>query len=80
MNINSNTMISFAEAEKDFSSIARLVSQYGAAVIMRDDKPAYLVTDFDDGEENRVATKEEVEAISRQLMIRNRWIYQELAK
>lgn len=80
MNINSNTMISFAEAEKDFSNIARLVSQYGAAVIMRDDKPAYLVTDFDDGEENRVATKEEVEAISRQLMIRNRWIYQELAK
>ena len=80
MNINSNTMISFAEAEKDFASIARLVSQYGAAVIMRDDKPAYLVTDFDDGEENRVATKEEVEAISRQLMIRNRWIYQELAK
>ena len=80
MSINSNTMISFAEAEKDFSSIARLVSQYGAAVIMRDDKPAYLVTDFDVDEENRDATDEELTSISNRMMKRYDWVLRELAK
>lgn len=35
MNIDSNTMVSISEANQNFSKVARLVDQYGSAVILK---------------------------------------------
>ena len=35
MNVNTNTMVSISEANQNFSKVARLVDQYGSAVILK---------------------------------------------
>ncbi len=35
MNVNTKTMVSISEANQNFSKVARLVDQYGSAVILK---------------------------------------------
>ena len=39
MNIDSKTMVSISEANQNFSKVARLVDQYGSAVILKNNAP-----------------------------------------
>lgn len=39
MNINTNTMVSMTEANQNFSKVARLVDQYGSAVVLKNNTP-----------------------------------------
>lgn len=80
MNIDSNTMVSISEANQNFSRVARLVDQYGSAVILKNNSPRYIVLEFERAEELRAAADEDVLAASRRLLARNRGVYEELAK
>ena len=42
MNVNTNTMVSISEANQNFSKVARLVDQYGSAVILKNQLAALL--------------------------------------
>ena len=42
MNVNTKTMVSISEANQNFSKVARLVDQYGSAVILKNNSPRYL--------------------------------------
>lgn len=46
MMIQSETMVSIADASRDFSRVARLVDEKGSAVILKNNAPRYLVIDF----------------------------------
>ena len=39
MNVNTKTMVSISEANQNFSKVARLVDQYGSAVILKNNSP-----------------------------------------
>lgn len=80
MNIDSKTLVSISEANQNFSKVARLVDQYGLAVILKNNAPRYIVIDFGRLDEAQEASEEEVLASSRRLMERNRAVYEELAK
>ena len=80
MNIDSKTLISISEATQNFSKVARLVDQYGSAVILKNNAPRYMMIDFSKLEEVEDASDDEVLASSRKLMERNRAVYEELAK
>ena len=80
MNIDSKTLISISEANQNFSKVARLVDQYGSAVILKNNAPRYMMIDFSKLEEVEGASDDEVLASSRKLMERNRAVYEELAK
>ena len=80
MLLDTNTMISITEANQNFSRVARLVEQYGTAVIMKNNVPRYLVIDFARVNSDRVANDSEVEAISNALIAKNRQAYEALAK
>ncbi|MGN0647092.1 MAG: type II toxin-antitoxin system Phd/YefM family antitoxin [Oscillospiraceae bacterium] len=80
MHINTNTMVSMTEANQNFSKVARLVDQYGSAVIMKNNTPRYLILDFAQAEELQVASDDDVLAASKKLMERNKAVYEELAK
>ena len=80
MNIDSKTLISISEANQNFSKVARLVDQYGSAVILKNNTPRYMMIDFSKLEEVEDASDDEVLASSRKLMERNRAVYEELAK
>ena len=76
MDITGGKVVSLSEIDGSFSEIARLADAYGSAVVALGGKPRYLVLDLN----ARDASSQEVEAVSRRLMERNRAVYQELAK
>ena len=51
MNVNTNTMVSISEANQNFSKVARLVDQYGSAVILKNNSPRYLILEFNQADE-----------------------------
>lgn len=53
MTVDTNTMISITEANQNFSKVARVVDEYGAAVILKNNVPRYLVIDFSKAEKEK---------------------------
>ena len=80
MMINTDQMISINEANQNFSRVARMVDQEGQAIILKNNVPRYLVIEFSQAEQEQVAADEDVRAISKRLIAKNRQAYEELAK
>lgn len=80
MNINTNSLVSITEANQNFSKVARLVDEKGAAVILKNNTPRYLVVEFRQAESMQMAADEDVLSISKRLIQKNRVAYEELAK
>jgi len=80
MMINTDQMISISEANQNFSKVARMVDQEGQAVILKNNVPRYLVIEFSLAEQEQTAADEDVRAVSRRLIAKNRKAYEELAK
>ena len=62
------------------SKVARLVDQYGSAVILKNNSPRYLILEFNQADEQLSAQTDDVLAISENLITRNKAVYEELAK
>ena len=80
MTVDTNTLVSITEANQNFSKVARLVDEYGTAVIMKNNVPRYLVIDFNMAEQDMIAKDEDVLSISKRLIEKNMEAYEELAK
>ena len=80
MTIDTKTLISISEANQNFSKVARLVDEYGSAVILKNNIPRYLVIDFSKAEQEITASEEDVLNISKRLMEQNKEAYEVLAK
>ena len=77
MTIDTNTMISITEANQNFSKVTKLVDERGTAVILKNNVPRYLVIEFSKAD---VAPDEDVFAISKRLLKKNKEAYEVLAK
>ena len=80
MNVNTKSLVSITEANQNFSKVARLVDQYGSAVILKNNSPRYLILEFNQADEQLAAPTDDVLAISKKIMARNKTVYKELAK
>lgn len=80
MLIDTRNIVSMTEANQNFSKVAKLVDQNGSAVIMKNNKPRYLIVDFSEAEKMTMASNEDVLAVSKKLIDKNRKAYEELAK
>jgi antitoxin Phd len=80
MNINTNNLVSISEANQNFSKIARMVDENGSVVIMKNNVPKYLLIDFSQAEGEQAVSDEDVRAISKRLIAKNREAYGELAR
>ena len=76
MNVNTKTMVSISEANQNFSKVARLVDQYGSAVILKNNSPRYLILEFNQADEQLSAQTDDVLAISEKLITRNKAVYE----
>lgn len=83
MMVNTNTLIPMTEANQNFSKVTRLVDESGLAVILKNNKPRYIVVDFEEYDEiqaARAARKQKVDAMADQMIVDNLEAFQELAK
>lgn len=80
MTINTKNLVSITEANQNFSRVARLVDENGAAVILKNNVPRYILLEFGQAEQEQLAEDEDLLTISRRLIAKNQQAYEELAK
>lgn len=83
MTVETSTLVPMTEANQNFSKVTRLVDETGLAVILKNNKPRYIVVDFEEYDAlqaARVARKQKVEAAADQLIEENLDALRELAK
>ena len=80
MMINTDNLVSITDANQNFSRVARMVDEKGAAIILKNNVPRYILMEFDQLEEGQQAGDEDIREISRRLMSKNNLAYEVLAK
>ena len=83
MMVNTSTLVPMTEANQNFSKVTRLVDEAGLAVILKNNKPRYIVVDFEEYEEiqsARAARRQKIDAMAAQMISDNLEAFQELAK
>lgn len=83
MTVETSTLVPMTEANQNFSKVTRLVDEAGLAVILKNNKPRYIVVDFEEYDAlqaARAARRQKVEAAADQLIEENMEALRELAK
>lgn len=83
MFVNTSTLVPMTEANQNFSKVTRLVDETGMAVILKNNKPRYIVVDFAEYDELQVAKavrKQQMETDADALIAENLTAFEELAK
>ena len=80
MVINTDNLVSITEANENFSRVARMVDENGAAVILKNNVPRYVLMEFSQVEDEQQAKDEDILEISKRLIAKNKQAYEVLAK
>lgn len=80
MTIDTKNLVSITDANQNFSKVARLVDERGSVISKKNNVPRYLVMEFSAAEEEQLAADEDIMALSKRLIDKNREAYEVLAK
>lgn len=80
MQINTDSLITMTEANQNFSKVARIVDEKGTAVILKNNVPKYIITEYSQYQEAQLAADEDVKDIATRIINKNRKAFEELAK
>lgn len=83
MTVDTNTLVAMTEANQNFSKVVRVVDDEGVAVILKNNKPRYVVVGFDEYDEIKTALqlrKKKIDTAADELLSENLEALQELAK
>ena len=72
MVINTDNIVSITEANQNFSRVARMVDENGAAVILKNNVPRYVLMEFSQVEDEQQAKDEDILEISKRLIAKNK--------
>ena len=83
MTVNTDALVPMTDANQNFSKVVRLVDENGMAVILKNNKPRYVVVDFE--EYDRIAAalqlrKERINAAAEKILDENAQAFAVLAK
>ena len=80
MVINTDNLVSITEDNQNLSRVARMVDENGAAVILKNNVPRYVLMEFSQVEDEQQAKDEDILEISKRLITKNKQAYEVLAK
>jgi antitoxin Phd len=80
MNINTDLLVPMTEANQNFSKVVRLVDESGMAVIMKNNKPRYIVLSFAEYDEIQAARSKMISAAADSVIKENTEALLELAE
>ena len=80
MNVNTEKLVAITEANQNFSRIARMVDEKGSVVILKNNSPRYILIEFNQAQREQTASDEDILALSKRLIEKNREAYEVLAK
>ncbi|KUK53868.1 MAG: Uncharacterized protein XD78_0818 [Desulfotomaculum sp. 46_296] len=80
MNIDKKSLVSITEANQNFSKVARLVDENGVVIILKNNVPRYIITEFSQFQAEQAPDNEDVKSVAGRLIAKHRAAYEELAK
>lgn len=83
MMIDTNLIVTMTDANQNFSKVTRIVDEDGMAVIMKNNKPRYIVVDFEEYDKINTAMqmrKQKIDAVADNVIDENMEAFLELAK
>ena len=79
MQVDINNLVSMTEANQNFSKVARMVDEKGAAVILKNNAPRYVILEYSQIQ-NQEAEDIEVEKAAAAFLAKHKKAFEELAK
>lgn len=64
MMVDTNALVTMTEANQNFSKVVHMVEEDGMAVILKNNRPRFIVVDFDEYEELQLMLRERMEKIN----------------
>ena len=83
MIVNTDYLVPMTEANQNFSKVVRTVDESGLAVILKNNKPRYVVIDFDEYDAISAAIqmrKAKIDSMAEKIIDENMEAFLELAK
>jgi len=85
MMINTKNMVSITEANQNFSRVARMAEDSGMALIMKNNRPCFLLLDFNNAESALESTSESMDredlmAMAKQILLEHKETFEVLAQ
>ena len=80
MQVSTNNLVSITEANQNFSRVARMVDENGAAIILKNNAPRYILMEYSAVQSEALAADESVESVGRRIIEKHRHAFEELAK
>ena len=80
MNIDSDAIISGAEANQSFSHMTRIAEEKGSAVIFKNDRPKYILIDLDRSPVIEMSDDEKIDFVAARILKKYKPAFLELAK
>ena len=80
MLINSDSMISVSEANQNFSKVTRMADRNGQVVILKNNKPKYILYDVESSPVLDMTDDEKIDVVAARILKRFKPAFLELAK
>ena len=80
MIVNTDTMISISDVNKNFSNVTKTVEKYGYAIVLKNNTPKYIISEFNQVASEEYVSNEDLLKASAKLIARNKKVYEELAR
>ena len=80
MQVNTKNLVSMTEANQNFSRVAKLVDENGAAVILKNNIPRYVVIGYSEITEQDIADDIAVEDAARKILAKHSKAFENLTK
>ncbi|MBV4417956.1 type II toxin-antitoxin system Phd/YefM family antitoxin [Clostridium tyrobutyricum] len=79
MLVNTKMIVSMSEANQNFSKVAKMVDEDKSVVIMKNNKPKYVVLDFEEFTKEAVSEEQTLDRIADKILEENIEAFKELA-
>lgn len=80
MIIDTKQIISMTEANQNFSKASKTADLFGKAVIIKNNKPKYLLIDINGGSYIELTQDEKIEILAKRILNKHILAFKELAK
>lgn len=80
MLINTEKIVTITDANQNFSKVAKMVDEGKSVLIMKNNKPKYVIIEFEEFMKDAKSEEEKMEAIADKILADNFEAFKELAK
>lgn len=80
MIIDTNQIITMTDANQNFSKASKTADKYGEAIIIKNNKPKYLLVDLANNNYIELSEDEKIEIVAKRVLAKHIVAFKELAK